>query len=275
MKRPFFLLVSALSLESLLGCGDTGFPQYSGKYELQSVAYSDPSFVGEKQMPSTLNLIDRMKYIGHHWDHQLQFEFIPDSEGQAAGIFTLGLDNLTMIDDGAWPNNWYDGVEVHEERKVYGSGAAGPCSYLYLYFAYLASIPPAEVLQKMYQDRGEYFGKDPVTKMDLYETLPHPEEAEFDDTEWIDLIEENEGLTVSVTFNRYRREQHPGGEDGYKNCILPPDPENRGKESVTFTYHASPEDLDDQTDIRKEGLAGMKESPPPVIFFRQVASDIK
>lgn len=259
-------LIGALSLESLLGCG-TEFPQYSGRCELQGVSSSDPSFVGEKQMPPTLDITDRMKYIGHHWDHRLLLEFIPNSSGQAAGIFAEELDRLTQIDNGVWPNNWYDGTEIHQEPKVYGTGAF--CNYQYLYFLYLESIPPVEVLKEVYPGKGDYVGKDPVTQMELYETLPDPENVDFDDTEWSDAVEENNGITLYFTFTRYRREVR----DDYKECILPADP--RGEASLTFTYHTSLKDLDDETDIRKAKADEIKDDQPSILFFRKVVSGIK
>ncbi|HLD79203.1 MAG TPA: hypothetical protein VJA18_01450 [Candidatus Nanoarchaeia archaeon] len=263
MKQSVLAFIGTVTLESLLGCGYTEFPQYSGSYELLKISYTDPSFMGEKQMPSSLNVVDRMEYIGLNWNHLLQLEFIPASEEQAAGIFTQDLNSLTRIDDGAWPNNWYDGSQIHEEPKVYGPGTW--CNRKYLYFLQLESVPPLEVLKNTYPGY--------TTHMDLKLSLQFPEEVDFDDTEWYDAVEENEGITLHLTFTRYRKEQRPGGE-GYQDCILPLD--SRGKESLTFTYHASEENLNDRTDIRKERIdSGMKESPPPVIFFRQVVPDIK
>lgn len=270
MKKQI-LLAGTVSLESLLGCGYTEFPQFSSRCALQDISYSDPSFMGEKQMPPALNIVDRMEYVGLHWNHQLKFEFISNSSEQANGTFAVGLDNVTRIDQGVWPNDWYDGTGIHQEPKVHGTGAW--CNYQYLYFLYLESIPPVTLLQEVYPGYESYVGKDPTTHMDLYTSLPHPEEVEFDDTEWNNAIEENEGITLYFTFTRHLRSELPGGE-GYKDCILPTD--QRGTESLTFTYHAPPEDLDDQTDIRKESMVeGIEESLPPVIFFRQIVPDIK
>ena len=267
MKRFPLLLAGAIGLETLLGCGYSEFPQYSGKFELQDVSYTDPSFVGEKKMPLTLQVVDRMEYIGHYWNHRLQLEFIPNSPDQATGIFAGDLDNLTRIDRGVWPNDWYDGEGIHQEQKIEPSAW---CNSQYLYFLYLQSIPPVEVLQNTYPGHGECFGKDPVTKMELCETLPDPGKVDFDHTEWYNAVEENGGITLHFTFTRYRRVMRDYDD---KDCILPED--LRGKESLTFTYHSSLENLDDETDLRKGGIKESKENRPSVMFFRQVVPDIK
>ncbi|MBI2125019.1 hypothetical protein HYV87_03055 [Candidatus Woesearchaeota archaeon] len=271
MKPSTLAFIGAVSLESLLGCGDS-FPQYSGSYELREFSYTDPSFAGEMKMPSGLIVTNRMSYIGNQWNHQLNFEFASDSENQAVGIFSHYLDDLTRIDNGVWPNNWYDGVEVYEEQKIYGSGNTAWCNNQYLYFLRLESIPPPEVLRNSYPGNRSYIGKDPTTGMELYESWPHPEEADFEETEWNDAVEENEGITLYFNFTRYLRSKRPGGE-GYQDCILPLD--SRGKESLTFTYHASTDDLDDATDIRKVRVEEIKDNQPAVSFFRKVISNIK
>ena len=265
MKKT--LLIGALSLESMLGCGYTEFPQYSGRYELQEVSSTDPSFMGEKQMPLSLDLVDRMEYIGIQWNHRLLFEFVPDSQDQADGIFGLSLNEVTRIDQGVWPNDWYDGAEIYREPTVYGPDAW--CNRKYVYLLYLESTPSSEMLQQVYLGYASYLGEDPTTHMDLYESLPYPEEVEFDDSRWYDAVDENEGITLYFTFTRYRREKR----GDYEECILSSDP--RREESLTFTYHAPLENLDDETDIREGGIAEVNGGQPPVSFFRKVVSGIK
>ena len=271
MTKTLPLLAGILSLESLLGCSPNEFPQYSGEYKLQSVSYSDPSFAGEKQMPSTLQVVDRMEHIGSHWNHYLRLESIPKTEDQANGDLTLKLDNLARIDDGTWPNDWYDGAEIHQETKVYGTSAF--CNYQYFYFLYLETTPSVEMLQKVYPGRGKYIGDDPSTKMPLYESLARPEEVEFNATEWYDAVEENEGITLYFTFARHLRSEFPGWEGSHKDCILPSD--SRRSESLTFTYHADLENLNDETDIRKEKVEETKDDQSGIVFFKKVVSGIK
>lgn len=259
------LLFGALSLESLLGCGYTEFPQYSGRYELQEVSYSNPSFVGEKQLPATLNVVDRMKYVGVEWNHRLLFDFIPDSPEQAEGIFSLDLNEVTRIDEGAWPNDGYDGAEIYQESKVHGPGAF--CWRKVLYFLHLETVPPPELLP--YPGYELSTEEDPNTHENYKLTLNYPEEVEFDETEWYDAIDENEGITLYFTFTRYRKEERAD----YKTCILPSD--NRSEESLTLVYHASVEDLYNDKDIRKDGIAETVGGQPAVSFFRQVVPDIK
>jgi len=267
MKRPLLLLTSTLTLESLLGCGYTEFPQYSGRYKLQQVSYTDPSLVGEKQMPLSLDLVDRMEYIGIQWNHRLLFNFIPDSQDQADGIFGLSLNEVTRIDQGVWPNDWYDGAEIYREPTVYGPGAW--CNRKYIYLLYLDSVPAPEVLKGTYPGYDGSLGKNQTTQMDLKLSLQYPEEVEFDDSRWYDAVEENEGITLYLTFTRYRREKR----GDFEECILSPD--SRGEESLTFTYHADLENLDDETDIREGGIAEVNGGQPPVSFFRKVVSSIK
>lgn len=271
MKKKTLLLAGTLSLESLLGCGSTEFPQYTGRYELRSVSYSDPAFVGEQQMPLTLSLVDSMEHLGSHWNHYLRLEFIPKTEDQANGALLLKLDDLARIDRGAWPNNWYNGAEVYQERIVYGTSAF--CNYQYFYFLYLETVPPVEVLQNVYPGKGKYIGEDPVTKMPLNESLARPEEVEFDATKWYDAVEENEGITLYFTFVRHLRSKLPGWDDGYNDCILPSD--NRDSESLTFTYHADSEYLNDEMDMRKGRREEIKADQPGIVFFKKVVSDVK
>ena len=271
MKKNSLLLASAISLESLLGCGPTEFPQYSGIYKLQSFSYSDPSFVGEKQIPPTLIVVDRMEHIGSYWDHSLLLEFIQKTEDQARGTLALELDDLTRIDHGTLPNDSYNGVEIHQEREVHGTSAF--CNYQYLYFLYLETVPNAEMLQNVYPGRGRYIGDDPSTKMPLYESLSHPEEVDFNSTEWLDAVEDNEGITLNFTFARHLKSEMPSWENGYQDCILPSD--SRGSESLAFTYHADLENLNDETDIRKEGIEKIRSDLPGIVFFRGIVSGVK
>lgn len=270
MKREP-LLAGIISLEMLLGCGPTEFPQYSGQYQLREVNYSDSSFRGDGQMPTILNVVDRMEHIGSHWNHYLWLEFIPQTDEQAKGSFTLELDNLARIDQGAWPNDWYDGAEIHREPKVYGTGSF--CNYQYFYFLYLETKPSVEMLQEVYPGKGEYIGKDPSTKMPLYESLAQPEEVDFDDEEWYDAVEKNQGITLYFTLTRHIRSEFPGWEDGYKDCILPSDERNTA--SLSFTYHALEDDLNDETDVRKGKVEEIKVNQTSLSFFRKVVSDIK
>lgn len=271
MKRPNLLLTAILSLESLLGCGPTEFPQYSGQYKLQNFFYSYPGFGGEKQMPSTLNLIDSMEHFGGHWNHYLRLEFVSETEDQANGTLMLKLDYLTRIDHGAWPNDWYNGAEIHREKTVYGTSAF--CNYQYLYFLYLETTPSVKMLQKVYPGTGEYVKDDPVTKMSLNESLTQPEEVEFDDIEWNDAVEKNNGITLYFTFDRHFRSKFPGWDGGYKDCILPSD--NRGDGSLIFTYHADLENLNTETDIRKGGREETKTDRPGIEFFKKVVSRVE
>lgn len=270
--KKVLALAGLLSLETLLGCGGK-YPQYSGRYELQSVSYSNPSFAGKQPLPSSLELTERMKHHGGHWDHYLKFNFIPQSSTEAPGIFTLELDDLARIDHGAWPNDWYDGAEIHREQKIYGTGTV--CNYQYLYFLFMASTPSTETMQNMYPGQGECFAQDPVTKMPLCKSLAHPEEVDFNDTDWYDTLDENEGITLTLTFTRHLRSELPGGEDSYKDCILSSDPENRGEAAMTFTYYADKKNLDDRTDIRKAVLEKTDPTGSSLSFFKKVVSGIK
>ena len=271
MRNKILLVAGVLGLEGILGCIPTKYPQYSGMYELQGVYYSDPSFEGEEEMPHTLDITDRMEHIGGHWSHHLGMEFVAEMEDQATGMVVSRLDNLSRIDYGTWPNDWYDGTEIHAEEKVYGGGAF--CNYQYLYFLYLQTTPSVNTLQEVYPGRGKYIGKDSSTKMPLYESLANPEKVEFDNTKWYDAIKKNKGITLHFTFSRYFRSDLPAWEDGYKDCILIPS--NKGEDSVIFTYHAKVSDLDDTTDIRKGGVEEIESDRPNIVFFKKIVSDIE
>ncbi|MEK6939664.1 MAG: hypothetical protein AABX31_02960 [Nanoarchaeota archaeon] len=275
MKKSVLALTCLAGLEALLGCGYTTFPQYSGAYELQSVSYSDPAFAGKKQIASSLSVVDRMQYYGHFWNHHLQFDFMPLSDQEAGGTFNLQLDGVTRIDDGAWPNDWYNGVEIHHEPKVYGTGAF--CNYQYLYFLFLQSTPDAGILQNTYPGHGDCIGKDPTTNMPLCTSLAHPQEVDFDDTGWYNAVDENGGITITLTFSRYLRGDTSGNNNGSMNCILTPDPEHRGEASAVFVYHAGKEDLEDKTDIRKEPLQknSLNQKTLSLGFFKEIISNIK
>ena len=264
-------LFGLLSLETLLGCGER-FPQYSGAYQLQSSSYTDPSFAGKQQLPASLELTDRMEYYGSYWNHHLKFNFIPQDGNQAAGIFSLKLNDITRIDDGAWPNNWYNGAEIYREPEVYGTGAF--CNYQYLYFLFMQSAPSYDILQNTYPRQGECIGKDPTTHMPLCTSLAHPQEVDFNDTGWYDAIDENEGITLTLTFSRYIRGDTSGSGNS-NDCILPPDPKNRGEAYAVFVYRASRENLDDKVDVRKAPLEIPGQNASSLSFFTKIVSNIK
>ncbi len=269
MITPLKIAAAAglMSLEVLLsGCAEE-FPQYSGKYKLISSSYTNPEFKGEQQPSPELNLTDRMEHWGGIWVHYLKLEFAgPAAEGNIA----LRLNHLTNISRDAWPNNSFDGVNIFNEKKVYGTSAF--CNYQYQYFLYLESNPSAENLREVYPGQGGFIGNDSVTGMPLYESLRDPTEVELNEEaaeQWQEAIEDNQGIILKFIFTRHLKSTRPGWEDGYKDCILPYDP--RGEESLTFVYKSTEEDT--ATDIRKTGLEEIYQNlvPAEKVFARLVS----
>ncbi len=259
-----------LSLEVLLsGCAEE-FPQYSGTYKLSSFSHSNPEFQGEQPPPKKMDLIDRMEHYGGIWIHHLKLDF---AEPEAGRNIALRLNNLTNVDRGAWPNNGFNGANIFNEKKVYGTGAF--CNYQYQYFLYLESNPSAEILREVYPGQAGFVGNDPTTGMPLYESLHNPKEVELDEAaaeKWQKTIDDNPGIILTFTFTRHLKSERPGWEDGYRDCILPYDP--RGEESLTLIYQSDEEN--NTVDIRKAGLEDIyHDLVPAETFFTKLISGVK
>ncbi|MEK6969215.1 MAG: hypothetical protein AABW48_02190 [Nanoarchaeota archaeon] len=260
-----------VSLEVLLsGCAEE-FPQYSGKYKLTSYSYTAPEFKGEQQPAAEINLTDRMEHSGGIWIHYLKLEF----EGSGAnGSLVLQLNDLTRINQDVWPNNSFNGDNLFNEKKVYGTGAF--CNYQYQYFLFLESNPSAEILKEVYPGQGKFLGNDPITKMPLYESLTkdaaNVELNEAAAEKWQDIIDDNEGIILKFTFTRHLKSEMPGWENGSEDCTLPYGP--RGEESLTFIYQSTEEDT--ATDIRGAGVNELfQEIDSTEAFFTKLISGIK
>ncbi len=282
MKPKQLLLISGvLSLESLLGCAPDTFPQYSGSYQLISASYTDPSFAGEKIMPQNLKVIDRMNHSGGYWNHLLRFEFRALSPQEASGNTLFNLDHLVSETESSFPHKEFKGANIFNEATV-GSvgGQSAFCNYQYRYHLFMEAIPNAGVLQRVYPGHGEYIGDDPGTKMPLYLSLSNPQEVELNDTaveEWYEKAAENGGITLTLILTRHIALTRPGGDEGYKDCILPYDP--RKKESLIAAYkfeYDETEWVEQEYDLRKGEVQEIKNNAiAPIELLKQVISNIK
>lgn len=266
-------VASLLTLEILtLGCSNEKFPKLDGRFDLVSFNYSNSSFKGRKIIPKSLDVIDRMEHHGGSWIHDLKFKFISTTSSEAEGEFTLRLNDLINIDNNAWPNNGFNGANVLNEKKVYGTSAF--CDYQYQYNLFVESTPSPDILKKVYPGQGDNLEKDPFG-MDQHESLNYPQEVELNKNavkEWYNILDNNEGITLKFTFSRQIKSNYPGWENGYKDCILPDDP--RKEESLTFTYHSIEED--NYTDIRKTGLEDLQvNNSTAKYFFNEIISEMK
>ena len=104
--------------------------------------------------------------------------------------------------------------------------------------------------------------------MPLCISLAHPEEVDFDGKDWYNTVDENEGITLTLTFSRYLRSDTSGND-----CLLTSDP--RGEAYAIFVYHAARENLEDKTDIRKAPLETVNLNASSLSFFKKIVSDIK
>ncbi|MDO8510943.1 MAG: hypothetical protein Q7S55_02145 [Nanoarchaeota archaeon] len=268
MKQKALLLVGALSLESLLGCGSTKFPQYSGKYKLQEASYTDPAFAGEKKLPWDLTVIHRMKYVPNDWDDRLLFKFTPQNqETEIGGAVLFDLELLTADAESSFPHEYFKGEEIHAERRYYGGAF---CNYQYQYHAFAILTPDEEQLKKVYPNQGEYLYTEP-SGMPIYETFNpdgfEPSEETID--AWYEKVEKN-GDHISLDFV-VSRNIHDTVFGCDSESYLPPDP--RGRESLKALYHSI--ELHDEEDPR----LGFDDLPtntiPAIDLFKEVISGVK
>ncbi|MEK6900052.1 MAG: hypothetical protein AABX05_02925 [Nanoarchaeota archaeon] len=250
MKK--YALPGLLSLELLLGCAES-YPQYSGKYyKVDGPYYSDESFRGQYAFPEELDIIHRMELSGDSWLSTMQFSFLAQNGSEAEGIFTSELEGLTKTIISSLPHQ--DGRQIGSESQKYGNTEA-PCSFQYKYFLFLQLTPSQELFKRSYQTVDYRLG-------------------DIEDSVLNSAIDENEGITMNLTFTRWL----DSGMDYFPgvDCGLPLGPEYRETESVNVTYFAAAEDLDDQTDIRKAGLEDITSNNTTTAFdfFKKIASGI-
>ena len=268
MKKNTLLLAGALSLGSLLGCGEDRLPQYSGRYMLQNISYTDPSFMGEKSLPWDLTVTHRMKYVPSTWDDQLQFKFTPQNpEVEIGGAVIFDLELLTEDDESSFPREYFKGQEIHAEKR-YSGGVF--CNFQYQYHAFARLTPNEGDLDKVYPSRGRYLYTEP-SGMPIYETFNpdkfEPSEETID--EWNQKIEDN-GDHISLEFVISRNIQ-----DTLSGCnsesTLPYD--DRKQASVRMLYRSI--ELYDQEDPRL-GFEQLPDNTIPAIdLFKEVISEIK
>ncbi len=266
-RRELLLIYGMLSLESLLGCAPDKFPQYSAAYLLQNQHYTDPEFAGEKIMPQNLKVINRMSHSGGYWTHLLRFEFQALAPQEASGIALFNLDHLVSETESSFPHQEFKGANVFNEPTVGGVGGPSAfCNYQYRYHLFMEAVPGAGILRRVYPGQGEYIGDDPVTKMPLYLSLSNPKEVELNDDaveEWYEKVAENKGATLTLIFTRHIAVTRPGGDEGYKDCILPYDP--RKTESLIAAYKFEYDEhetewVEQEYDLRTGDVDGIKEN---------------
>jgi len=266
MKQKFLLLAGVLSLESLLGCGSK-FPQYSGRYNLQEVSYTDPTFAGEKKLPWDLTIIHRMKYVPNDWDDMLRFEFTPRNPDQIDGAVVFNLESLTDDAESSFPHEYFKGQEIYTEKRYYGGAF---CNYQYQYHAFAILTPGEDELKKVYPNQGAYLYTEP-SGMPIYETFNpdgfEPSEETID--EWYQKIEKN-GDHISLDFV-ISRNIHDTMSGCDSESYLPPDP--RGRESLKALYHSI--ELHDEEDPRLGFDALGENTIPPIDLFKEVISGVK
>ena len=266
MKRPTYL-AGILSLEALLGCGER-FPQYSGKYKLQEVSYTDPSFAGKKHLPGDLTIIHRMKYIPNVWDDRLRFEFAPqDPTAEIGGAVVFDLENLTRAAESPFPQEYFKGEQIYTEKAYYGGAF---CNYQYQYHAFAILTPSEEELKKVYPEKGKYLYTDP-SGMPIHETF-NPDRFEPDKEAiegWYEALARNEDkITLDFYISRNIKDDLSGCDS---ESYLPYD--LRGRESLKAVYYST--ELYDQADPRL-GFDELRENSIPAIdLFKEVISGVK
>lgn len=228
----------------ITACSGEEFPGYGGQYLLESVSVTDPTFLGLLQPAPNLNIINRMEHHGGYFTHFLQLGFFSRSRPEqfATGSAAFTLDSLTRIDTVAWPNNGFDGCQMYSE----GVAGTSECNHEYVYHLFLAPTPESEMLRKVYPGKGEYIGKDPVTKMDLYETLSNPQEVELNENAvnaWNNTIDSNGGIILNFRICRHHYLD-------YSKCSNDNRPfDTRGEACLFMTYKSFYEEKEE--DIRK------------------------
>lgn len=228
----------------IAGCGEE-YPSYGGQYLLESVSVTDPAFLGSLHPAPNLNIVNRMEHHGGYFIHFLRLEFssLTQPERFATGSAAFTLDHLTRIDTVAWPNDGFDGSQIYSEGVV-GTGVF--CNHEYVYHLFLTPSPDSEVLRRVYPGKGKYLGKDPSTKMDLYETLSNPQEVELNKkavNEWNETIDSNEGITLNFRLCRHHYLDYSGCDTDNRPF------DTRGEACLFMTYKSFYEE--NEEDIRK------------------------
>ena len=269
MKQSTMLLAGICCLESLLGCSETKIPQYSGNYQLiETAAYSNPSFVGEKSLPWDLTIIHRMNYNAAAWDDRLRLEFSPkNSEKEIGGAVVFDFENLTRYSESSFPQEHFKGELIHSEHKQYGGTF---CNYQYQYYAFAIVSPMENQLQKVYPERGQYLYTEP-SGMPIYETFD-PDQFEPDEEmidEWYEAIENNDDkIKLELFISRNILDDVSGCDS---ESYLPYD--NRSKASLKAVYYST--ELHDKEDPRFGFDQLLDDSIQPIDLFKEVISEVK